>query len=251
MEVIAVKDVSMRFRLSADRIASMKEYVVQLITGRLKYKEFWALKHVGFSLEKGEVLGIIGHNGAGKSTLLKIISGILKPTEGTVSIQGNIVPMLELGSGFDFDMTGRENIFLNGAILGYSKEFLSVKCQEIIDFSELGEFIEEPLRNYSSGMMMRLAFSIATVVEPEILIVDEILAVGDADFQAKSKKRMMDLMSGGTTVLMVSHTISQIRELCDKVLWIEHGTVQGFGKAKELCDVYEGKPYNGGDDNAV
>ena len=239
MEVIKAEHISMRFRLSADRISSMKEYVVRLITGRLKFKEFLALQDISFSVQKGEVLGIIGHNGAGKSTLLKVISGILKPSEGSVTVHGNIVPMLELGSGFDYDMTGRENIFLNGAILDYSKKFLESKCQEIIDFSELGEFIEEPLRNYSSGMMMRLAFSIATVVEPEILIVDEILAVGDADFQAKSKKRMMELMSGGTTVLMVSHTMSQIRELCDKVLWIEHGQMQGFGETKELCDAYE------------
>mgnify|MGYP000021171371 CR=1 FL=1 len=241
MEVIKAENVSMRFRLSADRITSMKEYVVQMITGHLKYKEFWALQDVSFTLEKGEVLGIIGHNGAGKSTLLKVLAGILKPTKGSVVVRGNIVPMLELGSGFDFDMTGRENIFLNGAILGYSKEFLTAKCQEIIDFSELGSFIDEPLRNYSSGMLMRLAFSIATVVEPEILIVDEILAVGDADFQEKSKKRMMELMSGGTTVLMVSHTLSQIRELCDKVLWIEHGQVKGCGETQALCDAYEGK----------
>lgn len=239
MEIIKAENVSMRFRLSADRITSMKEYVVRMLTGRLQYKEFWALRNVSFSVEKGEVLGVIGHNGAGKSTLLKVISGILRPTEGSVTVQGNIVPMLELGSGFDFDMTGRENIFLNGAILGYSKEFLTAKYQEIVDFSELGDFIDEPLRNYSSGMMMRLAFSIATVVEPEILIVDEILAVGDADFQAKSKRRMMELMSGGTTVLLVSHTLSQVREMCDKVLWIERGQVQGYGEAKVLCDAYE------------
>ena len=241
MEIIKAENVSMRFRLSADRITSMKEYVVRMLTGRLQYKEFWALRNVSFSVEKGEVLGVIGHNGAGKSTLLKVISGILRPTEGSVTVQGNIVPMLELGSGFDFDMTGRGNIFLNGAILGYSKEFLTAKYQEIVDFSELGDFIDEPLRNYSSGMMMRLAFSIATVVEPEILIVDEILAVGDADFQAKSKRRMMELMSGGTTVLLVSHTLSQVREMCDKVLWIEHGQVQGYGETKVLCDAYEGK----------
>lgn len=241
MEIIKAENVSMRFRLSADRISSMKEYVVRMLTGRLRYKEFWALRNVSFSVEKGEVLGVIGHNGAGKSTLLKAISGILRPTEGSVTVRGNIVPMLELGSGFDFDMTGRENIFLNGAILGYSKEFLAAKYQEIVDFSELGDFIDEPLRNYSSGMMMRLAFSIATVVEPEILIVDEILAVGDADFQAKSKRRMMELMSGGTTVLLVSHTLSQVREMCDKVLWIEHGQVQGYGETKAMCDAYEGK----------
>lgn len=241
MEIIKAENVSMRFRLSADRISSMKEYVVRMLTGKLQYKEFWALKNVSFAVEKGEVLGVIGHNGAGKSTLLKVISGILRPTEGSVTVRGNIVPMLELGSGFDYDMTGRENIFLNGAILGYSKEFLTSKYQEIVDFSELGEFIDEPLRNYSSGMMMRLAFSIATVVEPEILIVDEILAVGDADFQNKSKRRMLELMSGGTTVLLVSHTLSQVREMCDKVLWIEHGQVQDYGETKALCDAYEGK----------
>lgn len=240
MAIIKAEHIFMRFHLSADRITSMKEYIVKLITGKLRYKDFWALQDVSFSIEPGDVLGIIGHNGAGKSTLLKVISGIMKPTEGTVEVHGNVVPMLELGSGFDYDMTGRENIYLNGAILGYSKAFLESKCQEIIEFSELGEFIEEPLRNYSSGMMMRLAFSIATVVQPEVLIVDEILAVGDADFQEKSKKRMMELMDGGTTVLMVSHTISQIRELCNKVLWIEHGRVCNFGEAKEICDAYEG-----------
>ena len=239
MAIIKAEHISMRFHLSADRITSMKEYVVKLITGKLRYKEFRALQDISFSIEPGDVLGIIGHNGAGKSTLLKVISGIMKPTEGIVEVRGNVVPMLELGSGFDYDMTGRENIYLNGAILGYSKAFLESKCQEIIEFSELGEFIEEPLRNYSSGMMMRLAFSIATVVQPEVLIVDEILAVGDADFQEKSKKRMMELMAGGTTVLMVSHTISQIRELCNKVLWIEHGKVCGFGETQELSDAYE------------
>ena len=169
-------------------------------------------------MNKGEVLGIVGNNGAGKSTLLKIISGILKPTEGSVQVFGNVVPMLELGSGFDFDLTGRENIFLNGAILGYSERFLKEKYDEIVAFSELGQFIDVPLRNYSSGMVMRLAFSVATVVNPDILIVDEILAVGDATFQAKSRARMMELMSGGTTVLFVSHSIEQIRGMCDKVI---------------------------------
>jgi len=239
MEIIRADHVSMRFRLSADRISSMKEYLVRLATRRLKFKEFWALRDVSFTVEKGQVLGIIGHNGAGKSTLLKVISGILKPTSGSVTVRGNIVPMLELGSGFDYDMTGRENIFLNGAILGYSKAFLQSKVQEIIDFSELGEFIEEPLRNYSSGMMMRLAFSVATVVNPQILIVDEILAVGDAAFQEKSRTRMMELMSGGTTVLFVSHSLSQIREMCSRVVWIDHGNVKMIGGTQEVCDQYQ------------
>ena len=202
--MIKVNNLSIRYLISYDRIKSIKEYIVQLLKGKVKYEEFWALKNVSFEVKKGEVLGIIGHNGAGKSTLLKLISGILKPTEGTITVNGTIVPMLELGSGFDQDLTGRENIFLNGAILGYSEEYLKEKYDEIVEFSELGKFIEVPIRNYSSGMMMRLAFSVATVVNPDILIVDEILAVGDADFQAKSKKRMMELMGGGTTVLFLS-----------------------------------------------
>ncbi len=237
--MITVKNVSIRYLMIYDRVKSIKEYIVQKLKGEIKYEEFWALKNIDFEVKKGEVVGIIGHNGAGKSTLLKIISGILKPTEGSVNVQGVVVPMLELGSGFDQDLTGRENIFLNGAILGYSEEFLKEKYDEIVEFSELGKFIEIPLRNYSSGMIMRLAFSIATVVNPDILIVDEILAVGDADFQAKSKARMMELMGGGTTVLFVSHTLDQIREMCDKVLWIEHGQMQAFGETEEICNKYE------------
>ena len=190
-------------------------------------------------MRPGEVLGIIGRNGAGKSTILKVISGILKPTEGSVSVRGNIVPMLELGSGFDFDLTGRENIYLNGSILGYSSHFLDEKYDEIVSFSELGEFIEMPIRNYSSGMMMRLAFSIATVVNPEILIVDEILAVGDEAFQRKSRQRMLELMGGGTTVLFVSHSLDQIREMCDRVLWLDHGQIKMLGETKEVCDAYQ------------
>ena len=183
-------------------------------------------------------MGIIGSNGAGKSTLLKVISGILKPTEGSVAVGGTVVPMLELGSGFDFDLTGRENIFLNGAILGYSETFLREKYPEIVTYSGLEQFMAMPLRNYSSGMLARLAFSIASVVDPEILIVDEILAVGDEEFQHKSKQRMMELMSGGTTVLFVSHSIPQIREMCHRVLWLDHGSVRMLGDAKEVCDQY-------------
>ena len=208
------------------------------LKGNLKYEKFNALSNVSFEVKKGEVVGIIGKNGAGKSTILKVISGILKPTSGRVVVNGNIVPMLELGSGFDYDLTGRENIFLNGAILGYSKEFLAMKYDEIVEFSELGKFIDVPIRNYSSGMLMRLAFSIATVVNPEILIVDEILAVGDANFQEKSKARMLELMEGGTTVLFVSHSLEQIRELCSKVVWLDHGTVKRIGDVEELCDEY-------------
>ena len=238
MEMLKVENVSMKFTMANDKVSSIKEYVTALLSHKLKFKEFWALKEVNFQVNKGEVVGIIGRNGAGKSTLLKIVSGILKPTGGNVVRNGNIVPMLELGAGFDADLTGKENIFLNGAILGYSEGFLKDRYDEILEFSELGEFINMPIRNYSSGMMMRLAFSIATVVEPEILIVDEILAVGDERFQRKSKARMMELMSGGTTVLFVSHGLDQIREMCDRVVWLDGGTVKMFGKTKEVCDAY-------------
>ena len=200
---------------------------------------FWALKDVSFEVFKGEVVGIIGRNGSGKSTLLKIIAGLFRPTEGSVRVQGSIVPMLELGSGFDPELTGRENVFLNGAILGYSKEFLKERFPEILEFSELGDFINMPLKTYSSGMMMRLAFSVATIVEPEILIVDEILAVGDEAFQKKSRSKMMELMGGGTTVLYVSHSLEQIRELCNRVIWLDSGKIVMQGAAEDVCDAYK------------
>ena len=236
--MIEASHVTMRFRMNSDKILSLKEFVTTALKGKLQYQDFIALKDVSFSVNKGETLGLIGRNGAGKSTMLKIISGILKPTEGSVQCHGNVVPMLELGSGFDFDLTGRENIFLNGAILGYSEEFLKEKYQEIVDFSELEKFIYAPIRNYSSGMLARLAFSVATVVHPDILIVDEILSVGDAQFQEKSKARMLELMGGGTTVLFVSHSVQQIREICSRVLWLEQGQVKMLGDAKEVCDAY-------------
>lgn len=237
--MIRAKNISMRYLMTYDRIQSIKEYMVQLVKRKIRYEEFWALKDVSFEIEKGEVVGIIGHNGAGKSTLLKVISGILKPTSGELEVNGNIVPMLELGSGFDHDLTGRENIFLNGAILGYTEKYLKEKYDEIVEFSELGKFIDVPIRNYSSGMLMRLAFSIATVVQPEILIVDEILAVGDASFQEKSKARMLELMGGGTTVLFVSHSLDQIREMCDRVIWLEHGNVRMIGETETICNNYQ------------
>lgn len=236
--MIEVSDVTMRFHMNSDRILSLKEFVTTALRGKLHYEEFTALDHVSFTVKKGETLGLIGRNGAGKSTMLKVISGILKPTEGHVTCHGNIVPMLELGSGFDMELTGRENIFLNGAILGYDEEFLKEKYDEIVEFSELGRFIDMPIRNYSSGMMARLAFSIASVVNPEILIVDEILAVGDAAFQEKSRARMMEMMGGGTTVLFVSHSMEQIREMCSRVVWLDHGTVKMVGPTQEVCDAY-------------
>ena len=190
-------------------------------------------------MDRGDVVGIIGRNGAGKSTILKLISGLFKPTEGTIDTKGRIVPMLELGSGFDPELTGRENIFLNGAILGYSEDFLKERYDEILEFSELQEFIDRPIKTYSSGMMMRLAFSVATIVKPEILIVDEILAVGDDAFQRKSHTKMMELMNGGATVLYVSHDLKQIRNLCNKAVWLERGKVMKTGNTQEVCDAYK------------
>ena len=236
--MIEVNNVSMRFRMANDRVNSLKEYFVTLMERRLKFEEFQVLDRISFDVSRGEVVGIVGKNGAGKSTLLKIIAGVLKPTEGNVRVQGNIVPMLELGAGFDGELSGKENIFLNGAILGYGKEFLESKYEEILAFSDLGDFINMPIRNYSSGMMMRLAFSVATVVEPEILIADEILAVGDEGFQNKSKARMIELMGGGTTVLFVSHSIQQIEEMCDRVIWLEDHKIKMDDKANYVCSEY-------------
>ena len=238
MEMINVDHVSMKFRMANDKVMSLKECVVAILKRRLVYEELQVLDDISFTVNKGEVLGIVGKNGAGKSTLLKIIAGVLKPSKGKVIAHGNIVPMLELGSGFDMELSGRENIYLNGAILGYSKEFLDSKYEEILNFSELEEFIDMPIRNYSSGMLMRLAFSIATVVQPEILIVDEILAVGDEGFQNKSKARMLELMGGGTTVLFVSHSIEQIEQMCDRVLWLENHKIKMLGDTQEVCDAY-------------
>ena len=237
--MIQVKNISMRFRMANDRIVSLKEYVIARLKGQLNYRDFWVFQDISFEVGKGEVVGIIGKNGAGKSTLLKIIAGVLTPTKGCVTVQGKVVPMLELGSGFDMELSGRENIFLNGSILGYGREFLEEHYGEILAFSELQEFIDMPIRNYSSGMLMRLAFSIATIVKPEVLIVDEILAVGDEAFQKKSKRKMLELMSGGTTVLFVSHSIEQIREMCNRVVWLENGKVNLIGEAKKVCDAYQ------------
>ena len=240
MPIVSVKNISLKFKMEQNRANSLKEFCVRWLKRDLKSEDFWALTDVSFDVENGDVIGIIGHNGAGKSTLLKVISGIMKPTKGTIEAHGNIVPMLELGSGFDMELSGRENIYLNGAILGYSEEFLNEKYDEIVTFSELGNFIEAPLRTYSSGMLARLAFSVACIVEPEILIVDEILSVGDADFQEKSRARMMELMTGGTTVFFVSHSLEQIREMCNKVVWLEHGKIQAVGKTEDICNMYEG-----------
>ncbi|WP_312647412.1 ABC transporter ATP-binding protein [Aminipila sp.] len=239
--MIEISNVSMCYKVQRENIKSLKEYVVNVIKGKVTYDEFCALDNININIGKGEVCGIIGSNGAGKSTLLKLIAGVLAPTTGEISVKGTIAPMLELGAGFDQDLTARENIYLNGAILGYSKEFLDSKYNSIVDFSELHSFMEQPIRTFSSGMMMRLAFSIATIIEPEILIVDEILSVGDAHFAEKSSKRMKELMSGGTTVIMVSHVLQQIEDICDRVIWLENGKIVLEGESMEVCNAYRSK----------
>ena len=236
--MITLNRVGICYRMPRDKIQSIKEYLVALARGKLRYDSFFALSEISFSVGRGEVLGIVGSNGAGKSTLLKVIAGILVPTSGDLRVKGRVVPMLELGSGFDDDLTGRENIFLNGAILGYSEQFLRERFDEIVAFSGLYDFLDVPVRNYSSGMVMRLAFSIASMVEPDVLIVDEILAVGDSRFQEKSYARMLELMRRGTTVLLVSHDLGQIRRLCDRVLWLDGGHVRRIGNTQEVCDAY-------------
>ena len=240
--MIEVNNVSMRFNLGIEKGFSLKQAFVDLFNKEKRKKkktnpEFWALKDVDFKIEKGEVVGFIGSNGAGKSTLLKVVAGVMKPTKGNVSAYGNICPMIELGAGFDPQLTARENIYLNGAVMGYSKELIDSKFDEIVEFSELKDFLDVPVQNFSSGMVARLAFSIATIVEPEILIVDEILSVGDIAFQAKSEQKMLSMINGGTTVLFVSHSIEQIKKMFNRVVWLEHGIVQKIG-GKEVCDEY-------------
>ena len=240
--MIKVNNVSMKFNLGIEKNFSLKQFFIDFFKAKKKEKsEFWALSDVSFEVKKGQVIGFVGNNGAGKSTLLKIIAGVMKPTKGNIEIYGNICPMIELGAGFDMDLTARENIYLNGAVLGYSKNFIKEKFDEIVNFSELKDFLDVPVRNFSSGMVARLAFSIATIVDPEILIVDEILSVGDLAFQQKSEKKMKGLINGGTTVLFVSHSVNQIKELCDKVVWLQKGKVFKIGNAEEICTEYEKK----------
>lgn len=244
--MINIKNVSMKFNLGIEKGFSIKQGFVNFFDPKIRKKNkkdknnnyFWALKDISFHIDKGEVVGLIGSNGAGKSTLLKIVSGVMKPTRGTVEVNGVISPMIELGAGFDEELTARENIFLNGAIMGYQRNFLEEKFQEIVDFSELKDFLDVPIKNFSSGMIAKLAFSIATIVNPEILIVDEILSVGDIKFQEKSKTKMMEMIKGGTTVLYVSHSIDSIKELCSRVIWIEHGKLIKIGPTEEICNEY-------------
>lgn len=237
--VLKVDNVSMKFNLMENKVDNLKEYFIKMVKKELRYQEFWALKNISFSINQGDRLGILGLNGAGKSTLLKIIAGVLKATEGNVSIKGKIVPLLELGAGFDPQYTGVENIFLYGAVLGYPKDFIKEKFNEIVEFSELGDFIHVPVKNYSSGMKARLGFSIATVVEPEILILDEVLSVGDAKFKKKSEKRIQAMFDKGVTVLFVSHSLEQVRRLCNKAILLEHGKLIADGTVEEVSAIYE------------
>lgn len=238
-KVIEVKDLGVRFNMTEEKVDSLKEYFIRLIKRNLRFKEFWALREVTFNIRKGQRVGILGLNGAGKSTLLKCIAGVLKPSEGSVKVTGNVVPLLELGAGFDKDYTGAENIYLYGSMLGYSKSFIKEKFDEIVEFSELGRFINVPVKNYSSGMKARLGFSIATVVDPEILILDEVLSVGDAKFKKKSAKKLKSMMKKGVTVLLVSHSSEQVLSICDRAILLENGHLIAKGSAKKICAQYE------------
>lgn len=239
--IIEVKNVTMRFNLAEEKTDTIKEYILKLLRGKLHFNEFFALKDVSFNIKKGESVALIGMNGSGKSTMLKIIAGVMYPTKGTVKVKGSIAPLIELGAGFDMDLTARENIYLNGAVLGFSKKFMDEHFQDIVDFSELHHFLDVPLKNYSSGMVARIAFAIATVTDPDILIADEVLSVGDYTFQQKCEKRMKELIDKGTTVIFVSHSIEQVKSLCNKATWLEKGKVIMTGDAHEVCDAYMSK----------
>lgn len=237
--VIEVKNIRMVFNLMEERVDTLKEYVMRFIKGQLFYNEFVSLDDVSFTVDKGDILGIVGFNGAGKSTMLKILAGVLKPTAGSVSVKGSIAPLIEVGAGFDPELTARENIYLNGAILGYSRKFLDAHFDQIIAFAELESFVNVPIKNFSSGMYARLGFAIATVVDPDILIVDEVLSVGDYRFKEKCIKRIKKMIDQGTTIIIVSHEIDLIEEVCNKVLWLDHGIVKGIGNTDEICEAYK------------
>ena len=238
-KTIELKDVSICFNMSSELIHSFKEYFIKLVKRQLFFKEFWALKNISFEVREGEVLGVVGYNGAGKSTLLKVIAGVLKPTEGTVEVHGKVAPLIELGAGFDPELTARENIYLNGTILGYKKKFIDEKFDDIVEFSELIEFLDVPVKNFSSGMYARLGFAIATITNPEILIVDEILSVGDFHFQVKCQNKIKEMISRGVTILFVSHSIDEIERMCDRVLWLEKGKMKMLGNVNEVTEKYK------------
>lgn len=236
---IVVDHMSMMFNLNKEKVDNLKEYFIKLLTRKLHFTEFWALNDITFTVEKGERVGVLGFNGAGKSTLLKVIAGVLKPTKGSVKVNGVIAPMLELGAGFDMNYSGKENIFLYGATMGYSRKFIEEKYNEIVEFSELKDFIDVPVKNYSSGMRARLGFAIATAVEPEILILDEVLSVGDAKFRKKSEEKVRSMFDKGITVLFVSHSTQQVLNICNKAIILDHGKLVAQGDAKEICKLYD------------
>ena len=236
--IIKVDNVSMCFNLSKEKHESLKEYFLAMVQGRLQYDEFYALKDVSLDIMPGDFYGLVGLNGSGKSTLLKTIAGVYKPTKGKVTVNGSIAPLIELGAGFDLDLTARENVFLNGAVLGHDRAYMQEHFQNIIDFAELWDFVDVPVKNYSSGMIARLGFSIATEVRADILACDEILSVGDFMFQQKCHQRMEQMLSGGTTLLFVSHDINQVKQLCKRAIWIDHGHLRGDGPAEEVCNAY-------------
>lgn len=237
--IIVVDDVTMRFNLAEEKTDSIKEYIMKLAKGKIRFNEFYALKNVSFSIKRGDSVALIGKNGSGKSTLLKILAGVMYPTTGSVAVHGSIAPLIELGAGFDMELTARENIYLNGAILGYNRAFMDEHFEEIVEFSELRQFLDVPLKNYSSGMIARLGFSIATFIKAEILIVDEVLAVGDVRFQEKCKTKIAEMLQGGTTLLFVSHSAEQVKELCSKAAWLDHGNLMAYGDTEEIYALYE------------
>ena len=241
--IIVVDDVSMRFNLAEEKTDSIKEYFVKLLKGKLHFNEFYALKNISFTIERGDSVALIGHNGSGKSTLLKILAGVMFPTKGGIDVRGSIAPLIELGAGFDMELTAKENIYLNAAILGFDREFMNRHFDEIVDFAEMREFLNVPLKNFSSGMTARLGFAIATVVKADILIVDEVLAVGDFRFQEKCKKKIAEILESGTTLLFVSHSAEQVKELCRKSIWLDHGNLMAYGETEEVYAMYE-KKYN-------
>lgn len=235
---VEIKNVEMHFNMSKEKLESLKEYFLKLATRKLMFEDFVALDNISFNIKKGDVFGILGLNGSGKSTTLKIISGILAPTKGTVETDGVIAPLIELGAGFDLELTARENIYLNGSVLGFSKKFMDEKFDDIVDFSEMRDFLDVPMKNYSSGMVARIGFAIATVTKPDILIVDEILSVGDFLFQKKCEDRINAMISDDTTVIIVSHSLEQIERLCKHCMWLDKGKIKMIGDAQEVCDAY-------------
>lgn len=239
--VIDVSHVSMHFNLMVEKVDSLKEYVVKLLKGKLLFNDFTALNDVSFQVKKGEIIGLVGFNGAGKSTMLKILAGVLTPTKGSVKVIGTVAPLIEVGAGFDPELTARENVYLNGAILGHSKAFMDSKFDEIINFAELKDFVDVPVKNFSSGMYARLGFAIATMVKPDILIVDEVLSVGDYKFQEKCEKRIQTMIADGVTIILVSHDIGMIERLCTKVVWLDHGNVKDIGETDKICNEYKKK----------